>query len=130
MITPNQIREKRISTVSSDGYDRNEVNELLVEIIESYEAVCEENRELYRKMEILANRIEEYRADEDSIKTAIISAQKMADQVTANAKEKAEKALSESAASAQQTVQDAKAKAEQIVSEAREYVTRFARHYI
>ena len=93
MITPNQIREKRISTVSSDGYDRNEVNELLVEIIESYEAVCEENRELYRKMEILANRIEEYRADEDSIKTAIISAQKMADQVTANAKEKAEKAL-------------------------------------
>lgn len=127
MITPNQIREKRISTVSSDGYDRNEVNELLVEIIESYEAVCEENRELYRKMEILANRIEEYRADEDSIKTAIISAQKMADQVTANAKEKAEKALSESAASAQQTVQDAKAKAEQIVSEAREYVANFTK---
>ena len=127
MITPNQIREKRISTVSADGYDRNEVNELLVEIIESYEAVCEENRELYRKMEILANRIEEYRADEDSIKTAIISAQKMADQVTANAKEKAEKALSESAASAQQTVQDAKAKAEQIVSEAREYVANLTK---
>ena len=61
MITPRQIREKKISTVERDGYDRNEVNELLVDIIESYEAVCEENKELYRKMEILANRIEEYR---------------------------------------------------------------------
>ena len=122
MITPSQIREKKISTVSSEGYDRNEVNELLVEILESYEAVCAENKELYRKMEILANRIEEYRADEDSIKTALISAQKMAHQVTAEAKEKAEQTLSESAASAQQTVQDAKEKADKIVGEAREYV--------
>lgn len=122
MITPSQIREKKISTVPSEGYDRNEVNELLVEILDSYEAVCAENKELYRKMEILANRIEEYRADEDSIKTALISAQKMAHQVTAEAKEKAERTLSESAASAQQTVQDAKEKADKIVGEAREYV--------
>lgn len=127
MITPRQIREKKISTVERDGYDRNEVNELLVDIIESYEAVCEENKELYRKMEILANRIEEYRDDEDSIKTAIISAQKMAHQVTADAKEKAEQTLAESAASAQQTVQDAKAKADKIVGEAREYVANLTK---
>lgn len=127
MITPRQIREKKISTVERDGYDRNEVNELLVDIIESYEAVCEENKELYRKMEILANRIEEYRDDEDSIKTAIISAQKMAHQVTAEAKEKAEQTLAESAASAQQTVQDAKAKADKIVGEAREYVANLTK---
>ena len=127
MITPRQIREKKISTVERDGYDRNEVNELLVDIIESYEAVCEENKELYRKMEILANRIEEYRDDEDSIKTAIISAQKMAHQVTAEAKEKAEQTIAESAASAQQTVQDAKAKADKIVGEAREYVSNLTK---
>lgn len=127
MITPRQIREKKISTVERDGYDRNEVNELLVDIIESYEAVCEENKELYRKMEILANRIEEYRDDEDSIKTAIISAQKMADHVTAEAKEKAEQTIAESAASAQQTVQDAKAKADKIVGEAREYVANLTK---
>lgn len=122
MITPNQIREKRIST-APDGYDRNEVNELLVEVIESYEAVCAENKELYRKMEILANKIEEYREDEDSIKTAIISAQKTAHQVTKEAKELAEKTISESNASAQQTVKDAKEKADKIIGEAREYVS-------
>ena len=122
MITPNQIREKTISTVESGGYDKTEVNELLLEVIESYEAVYTENKELYRKMEILANRIEEYRADEDSIKTALITAQKMASQVVNEAKEKAEKTVSESASSAQQTVLDAKEKAEKIISEARDYV--------
>lgn len=122
MITPNQIREKTISTVEGGGYDRTEVNELLLEVIESYEAVYNENKELYRKMEILANRIEEYRSDEDSIKTALISAQKMASQVVNEAKEKADKAISESASSAQQTVLDAKEKAEKIIGEARDYV--------
>lgn len=127
MITPSQIREKKISTVESGGYDRDEVNELLLDIIESYEAIFAENKELYRKMEVLANRIEEYRADEDSIKTALITAQKMAAQVTREAKDKADKALSDSAASAQQTVVDAKEKADKIIGEAREYVANLTK---
>lgn len=122
MITPSQIREKKISTVESGGYSRDEVNNLLLEIIDSYEAVYNENKELYRKMEILANRIEEYRADEDSIKSALITAEKMASKLTNEAKQKAEETLSESAKSAQQTVVDAKAKADKIIGEAREYV--------
>lgn len=122
MITPSQIREKKISTVESGGYNKDEVNELLLDVIESYEAVYAENKELYRKMEILANRIEEYRADEDSIKSALINAQKMAIQVVNEAKESAEKKISESAASAQQTVLDAKEKADKIIGEARDYV--------
>lgn len=127
MITPSQIREKKISTVENGGYDRDEVNELLLDIIESYEAIFDENKELYRKMEVLANRIEEYRADEDSIKTALITAQKMASQVTREAKDKADKALSDSAASAQQTVVDAKEKADKIIGEAREYVANLTK---
>lgn len=130
MITPSQIREKRISTVENGGYDRDEVNELLLEIIDSYEAIYNENKELYRKMEVLANRIEEYRADEDSIKTALITAQKMAAQVTNEAKEKADKALSDSAQSAQQTVVDAQTKADKIIGEAREYVANLTQEKV
>ena len=97
MITPSQIRQKKISTVEGGGYDRNEVNELLLEVIESYEAVYAENKELYRKMEILANRIEEYRADEDTIKNAFITAQKTADKLMNETKQKAAESLEESA---------------------------------
>ena len=75
MITPSQIREKNLSTVQSGGYDKEEVNALLAQIVESYQAVYDENKELYRKMEILAGKIEEYRSEEDSIKTALITAQ-------------------------------------------------------
>lgn len=110
MITPSQIREKNLSTVQSGGYDKEEVNALLAQIVESYQAVYDENKELYRKMEILAGKIEEYRSEEDSIKTALITAQKMADRIAKDAKEKAEEKLSESAATAQQTVTDAKEK--------------------
>ena len=52
MITPSQIREKNLSTVQSGGYDKEEVNALLSQIVESYQAVYDENKELYRKMEI------------------------------------------------------------------------------
>lgn len=76
MITPSQIREKNLSTVQSGGYDKEEVNALLAQIVESYQAVYDENKELYRKMEILAGKIEEYRNEEDSIKTALITAQR------------------------------------------------------
>ena len=122
MITPSQIRQKKISTVEGGGYDRNEVNELLLEVIESYEAVYAENKELYRKMEILANRIEEYRADEDTIKNAFITAQKTADKLMNETKQKAAESLQESAKTAQKTVVDAKEKADKIISSARDYV--------
>ncbi|MDY4110054.1 MAG: DivIVA domain-containing protein [Eubacterium sp.] len=122
MITPSQIRQKKISTVEGGGYDRSEVNELLLEIIESYEAVYAENKELYRKMEILANRIEEYRADEDTIKNALIAAQKTADKLMNDTKQKAAQSLEESAKTAQKTVVDAKEKADKIISSARDYV--------
>ena len=127
MITPSQIREKNLSTVQSGGYDKEEVNALLAQIVESYQAVYDENKELYRKMEILAGKIEEYRNEEDSIKTALITAQKMADRIAKDAKEKAEEKLSASAATAQQTVTDAKEKADKMVAEARTYAANFTK---
>ena len=94
MITPNQIKEKKLST-AVNGYDINETNAFIEEIAQAYAAVCAENKELYRKMEILANKIVEYRAEEDTIKEALISAQKTAGEITKSAKEKAEKLISD-----------------------------------
>ncbi len=122
MITPNQIKEKILST-SSHGYDIDETNAFIDEIAASYEAVYEENKELYRKMEILASKIEEYRAEEDSIKDTLLTAQKAAKSVQSEAKQKAETLLAESAQTVQRTVLEAKEKAEQIVSEARNFAS-------
>lgn len=121
MITPSDINDKRFSTVKDGGYDASEVNEFLQASAESYAAVVEENKQLFRKMEILAKKIEEYRDEEDSIKSALITAQKTANAITKQAKDGAESVLTESTEKAQKIVQDAKEKANGIVKEADEY---------
>lgn len=55
MITPAQIREKLLSKAQY-GYDIDETNAFIKEIEESFTAIYDENKELYRKMEILAKK--------------------------------------------------------------------------
>ncbi|MCM1284825.1 MAG: DivIVA domain-containing protein [Acetobacter sp.] len=124
MLTPKQMREKKLTVVESQGYDREEVNVFLAEVIESYEALVEENKGLYRKMDVLANRIEEYRADEDSIKMAILNAQKTAKKISSEARENADNAIKESNVSAQKIVSDAQEKADKAIAEARDFVAQ------
>lgn len=89
MISANEIRNRQIK-VSQVGYDKEEVNILLDEAADTVDGYVAENKELYHKLEVLANKIEEYRAEEDSIKSALITAQKMADQIKKESAQAAE----------------------------------------
>lgn len=115
MISSNEIRNRQISAAQG-GYNKDEVNILLDEAADTVDAYAAESKELYRKMEILAAKIEEYRVDEDSIKTAIISAQKMADTIEQQAKDKAAKSEHDSSAKAAAIVEEATKKAEEILT--------------
>lgn len=117
MISSNEIRNRQISAAQG-GYNKDEVNILLDEAADTVDAYVAESKELYHKLEILAAKIEEYRVDEDSIKTAIISAQKMADSIEQQAKEKASKSEQESSAKAAAIVEEATKKAEEILTAA------------
>ena len=120
MISANELREKKISN-AQNGYSIAQMNDIMDEAADTIEAYTNENKELYHKLEVLAAKIEEYRASEDSIKTALITAQKMADKITGEANESADELLKSSEAQAKQTVDDANAQAEKLVSEARDY---------
>ncbi|MBQ8077523.1 MAG: DivIVA domain-containing protein [Eubacterium sp.] len=109
MISANDLRNVKL-TKTDKGYSIEEVNATLNAAATTIDAYVNENKELYRKMELLAARIEEYREEEDSIKSALITAQKMADQIRKESSEKADK-----------TVTDANDQAGKIVSEARDY---------
>lgn len=119
MLTPNQIKEKKLQT-AVNGYDINETNAFLAEIAESYAAVVAENKELYRKMEILANKIVEYRSEEDTIKEALIAAQRTAGEITKTAKEKAEKLISDARDYVAKLTKEKTEAANAIASEAQE----------
>ncbi len=120
MISANDLRNVQFGT-EAEGYSCEAVTSVLAQAADTIEAYANENKELYRKMELLAGKIEEYRSEEDSIKTALITAQKMADKIEQEAKDKADALVSESEEKAKATTDEAAANAEKTVSEARDY---------
>lgn len=91
MLTPDKIKEKSFQTTGRGSYRAEDVDNFLNEVSASYEQMFKENGDLIKKISILAKKVEEYRADEDSLKMALLNAQKLADKIVAEAKETAEK---------------------------------------
>ncbi len=119
MLTPDKIKEKQFQSSGRGSYRAEDVDAFISEVSASYEQMFKENGDLVRKISILAKKVEEYRADEESLKLALLNAQKLADQIVAEAKEKAEKETTEAATAAERQVADAKAEAEKQVADAK-----------
>ena len=90
MITVNDIRDVKFRKTNLGGYRPEDVDVFLDEVQDSYEKLQRENVNLTQKIKILADRINQYRQDEDSVKTALVSAQKLADMSVLEAKKEAE----------------------------------------
>lgn len=114
MLTPDKIKEKQFQSSGRGSYRADDVDVFMNEVSASYEQMFKENGDLIRKISILAKKVEEYRADEESLKLALLNAQKLADQIVSEAKEKAEKDSAEAAVAAEKQVADAKAEAEKL----------------
>ena len=107
MLTPSELRNAQFSKARLGGYVMSEVDKLLDEVTPDYEALYNENAELRKKVEVLLDRLDRYQEQEDSIKAAILNAQRMCDTIVAQARQQA--ALIE---------QDAKIKAGRVAEEA------------
>ena len=110
MYTVEEIRNITF-TKSLGGYKTSEVDDFIDVCADTVEALTAEVADLTKKMEILANKVREYRDDEDSIRTALLSAQRMGDTVLREANHKASLILD-----------DAKIKAEKIEEVARQQI--------
>lgn len=89
MLTPERIKERTFQTAGRGSYRAEDVDSFMNEVSASYEQMYKENTDLIKKISILAKKVEEYRADEDSLKMALLNAQKLADKIVAEAKETA-----------------------------------------
>ena len=106
MITPESIASKRFDKAMG-GFRQDEVEEFLNEVAGEFRALQKEKEELEEKIELLAEKIEQYRADEDSLRSALIGAQKLGDSVVRESKIKAENILREAAATSEKMVENA-----------------------
>lgn len=108
MLTVDDIRNAEF-TKNLGGYKAGEVDDFLDQCEETMAALLAEKADITAKMNVLADKLVEYRKDEDSLRTALLDAHKMADQIVKDANEKASTILADARYKAERIQDDAKA---------------------
>ncbi len=111
-----EIKEKRFDKAAMFGYKAEEVELYLAEVAQAFDNLQKEKAVLEKKIAILAGRIEEYRKDEDSMKEALLGAQRLGNTVVAEAQAKADKMISEAQAKADEMLREAEKTASKSVT--------------
>ncbi len=75
------------------GYRPEEVDAYLDQVAAELERLQTEKADLEKKMYILAEKVDQYRNDEETLKTALLNAQRMGESVIHEARQKAETIL-------------------------------------
>ncbi|OEF99551.1 hypothetical protein BHF71_08640 [Vulcanibacillus modesticaldus] len=124
-LTPLDIHNKEFSK-SFRGYDQDEVNEFLNQIIKDYEALIRQNKDYEEKIAQLTERLNHFSNIEESINKSIIVAQDTAEEVKANAKKEAQLIVKEAEKNADRIINDALMKSRNISLEIEELKKRAA----
>lgn len=128
MITAQDIREKVFDKARIGGYDMPAVDDFLEEIADELAAAQKENSVLKSKMKVLVDKIEQYRANEEALNLAVLSAQKLAVQIESDARARANDMIAEAEKKANDTVGGISALAdaeEQRLASAKEETAKF-----
>lgn len=100
MFTPQEVSKKTFPETRKRGYDMVSVDEFLDTLTEDYTALYKENAALKTKLKVLAEKVEEYRATEDAMRSTLLTAQKMAAKLVQEAQTEKEAILVEARAQA------------------------------
>lgn len=106
MLTPQEVSERAFQKASFGGYNMSQVDEFLDVLTADYTALYNENAVLKNKMKILVEKVEEYRSTEDAMRKALMTAQKMAEEMVHNAEEKRAAILAEAEEQAKSRTQN------------------------
>ena len=101
MLTPQEVASRAFPKAVMGGYNMASVDEFLDELSDDYSALYKENAVLKSKLKVLVEKVEDYRATEDSMRATLLTAQKMADSIVKEAEQKRAGMLAEARAQAQ-----------------------------
>ena len=102
MLTIDEIKNISFGKAGfSGGYNAEDVDAFIDEVIATFEQQKKEKTNLVHKIDRLATRLEEYREDEETVRNALLTSQKMSDACIREAKEKAAKIVREAEEKAQ-----------------------------
>lgn len=115
-LTPMDINNKEFKK-GMRGYNADEVDDFLDEVIENYESLYKENTTLKDKINSLQEQLEQYKKIENSIQNTLILAQNAADQAKTSSEKEAELVIKNANDTAQKIIDKANNDVNQISSE-------------
>ncbi len=109
LISVNDIRERKFEKAAF-GYKQEDIDEFLEELVREVENIDAERDDLNTKIQILADKVREYRQDEEALKDALLGAQKQGHQIVSEAQEKADTIIARAESKAQELIDEATVK--------------------
>lgn len=104
LLTPQEVSGHAFTKAVMGGYNMAMVDEFLDELTDDYTALYKENAALKAKMKVLVEKVEDYRATEDSMRATLLTAQKMADSIVREAEAKRDQLLRDAEVQAQEKI--------------------------
>ena len=95
MLTPQEVAEHGFSKAHVGGYNMKEVDDFLDQVTEDYGQLYKECAVLKGKIKFLAEKISEYRETEEAMRSTLLSAQKMAKSMVAEAEEEKKRKIAD-----------------------------------
>ena len=118
-ITPVELHHIELKRARFGGYRRGPVDELIVEIADSFEEVWRQRADFADRIEQLESELSRHRDLESLLRTTLVSAEKSAHELKDQAKREAELVVSEAHAEARSVTRAAAAERERLLAEAR-----------
>lgn len=118
-LTPLDIHNKEFSR-GFRGYDEDEVNEFLDQVIKDYELLIKEKQKLQEEKEQSQERLDHFTNLEESLNKSILVAQETGEEVKTNAKKEADLIIKEAEKNADRIINEALAKSRKIEMEVEE----------
>jgi cell division initiation protein len=115
-LTPPEIQHQKLNS-RRGNYDRQEVDELLEHVVSSYEQVWHERDAARAQVSELERRITDYEELERLLRDSLVTGQRAAEGVKAEAAEEAEAMLEEARGKAEEIVSRAQRERERIKAE-------------
>ncbi|WP_096269958.1 DivIVA domain-containing protein [Paucisalibacillus globulus] len=118
-LTPLDIHNKEF-TRSFRGYDEDEVNEFLDQVIKDYEIVIREKKELKERIEQMNEKLSHFTNIEETLNKSILIAQETAEELKGNASKESKLIIKEAEKNADRIINEALSKSRKISIEVEE----------
>ncbi|MBU2700226.1 cell division initiation protein [Sporomusaceae bacterium BoRhaA] len=116
MLTPLDIQNREFKR-SFRGYNEDEIDSFLDQVIKDYEQLYRENVELKETIERISGKLENYQHMENTLHSTLVIAQETAEEVKLNAKKESELVMKEAEIQAQRMIDEATSKVRRMTGE-------------